>query len=77
MKYSTLVSEITIFLIKLYQRIFSPILGHWLKCRFYPSCSEYAVIAIKKYGVKKGIRKAYCRLIKCRPDNFDSCIDFP
>jgi putative membrane protein insertion efficiency factor len=65
------------FLIWLYQKIVSPILRHWLKCRFYPSCSEYASLAIKKHGFLKGIRKIYNRLLKCRPDNFDSCIDFP
>ncbi|KTD65986.1 membrane protein insertion efficiency factor YidD [Legionella spiritensis] len=36
-------------------------------CRFYPSCSQYALIAIKHYGVLKGFRLACCRLLRCHP----------
>jgi len=74
---NNLLSKLAIFCIRVYQKRFSQILGRRLKCRFYPSCSEYAALSIKKYGAIKGIAKAYHRLIKCRPDNFDSCIDLP
>ena len=41
-----------IVLIRLYQIVISPILGP--KCRFTPTCSQYALEAIKKYGIFKG-----------------------
>ncbi|MBX3296850.1 MAG: membrane protein insertion efficiency factor YidD [Acidobacteria bacterium] len=46
-------------------------------CRFYPSCSEYAVLALRRYGLIQALRKSYCRLRRCVPRNTDSCIDFP
>lgn len=67
-----------IFIIKAYQSIISPVLSRFeIQCRFYPSCSNYAILAIKKYGIAKGTRKTLDRLLRCRPDNPDSCIDFP
>lgn len=77
MKSRNLISEIIIFSIRLYQKILSPILRHWLQCRFYPTCSEYAILCIKKYGLKVGLERSYRRLVRCRPENLDSCIDFP
>jgi hypothetical protein len=68
---------IAIFLIKIYQKIISPILNHWIKCRFYPTCSEYAILAVDKYGTKKGILKSINRLKRCNKYNFESCIDYP
>lgn len=60
---------IFLFLIRIYQTIFSPIfvllLGH--SCRFTPTCSEYAYQAIDKYGVVKGLRLAIPRFLSCRP----------
>ncbi|NMD34208.1 MAG: membrane protein insertion efficiency factor YidD [Firmicutes bacterium] len=70
MKYSA------IFLIRFYQRFFSRWVGPG-QCRFYPTCSEYAALAIQKYGVVKGTAKAIERLSRCRPDNTESCIDWP
>jgi putative membrane protein insertion efficiency factor len=51
-------------LIKSYQmtRVFRPSC-----CRFYPSCSDYSVQAIKKHGVFKGLILTVGRLIKCHP----------
>ncbi|WP_207511477.1 membrane protein insertion efficiency factor YidD [Longitalea luteola] len=54
-----------IALIKLYQWIISPILGP--KCRFTPTCSQYAVIALKKHGVFKGLWLTVKRLCRCHP----------
>ena len=62
-------------LIKWYQKTLS--LDHsWLKvlkpygqCRFRPTCSEYAITAITKYGVVKGSAKALWRLLRCNPFN--------
>ncbi|HAW50104.1 TPA: membrane protein insertion efficiency factor YidD [bacterium] len=50
--------------IRFYQKTISPFLGR--NCRFYPSCSEYAYTAIKKYGAK-GILLAVKRLLSCHP----------
>jgi len=51
--------------IKGYQIFISPLLGR--RCRFYPSCSQYALIAIKRYGPLKGSILALKRIIKCHP----------
>jgi putative membrane protein insertion efficiency factor len=54
-----------ILLIKIYQKIVSPVLGP--QCRFTPTCSNYAVEALKKYGVFKGTWLAVKRISKCHP----------
>jgi hypothetical protein len=51
--------------IKLYQKFLSPLLGQ--RCRFYPSCSQYALSVIEKHGVLKGGVKALIRVLKCNP----------
>jgi putative membrane protein insertion efficiency factor len=54
-----------IILIKLYQWIISPWLGP--KCRYTPTCSQYAIEAIKKYGPIKGTWLAAKRIARCNP----------
>ena len=51
--------------IRIYQRLISP----WLprRCRFLPTCSEYAVEVIGKYGVLRGSWLALRRILKCHP----------
>ncbi len=67
-----------IFLLRMYQKIISPILYKLgVRCRFYPSCSSYAVLAIKDGGWIRGMSKTYNRLRRCNPYNLESCIDFP
>ncbi|MCE2823907.1 MAG: membrane protein insertion efficiency factor YidD [Sediminibacterium sp.] len=51
--------------IKFYQYVISPALGP--KCRFTPTCSHYAVDALKKYGLFKGMYLSIIRISKCRP----------
>lgn len=53
------------FLIRIYQRIISPILPN--ACRYTPTCSEYGVQAIKKYGAWKGGWMALKRISRCGP----------
>lgn len=53
-----------IYLLRGYQVI--PFIGHKM-CRFTPTCSEYMIEAIEKYGVTKGISLGLKRLKKCRP----------
>ncbi len=52
-------------LIRLYQWILSPWLGP--KCRFTPSCSQYAIEAFRKYGLFKGGWMAIRRILRCHP----------
>ncbi len=60
-----LIKIILIWLIKLYQRVISPILPK--SCRFYPTCSQYAIQAIEKYGVLTGVWMGIKRVMKCHP----------
>jgi uncharacterized protein len=60
-------------LIKLYQKTLSPDHG-WFKarypygfCRFYPTCSQYAIEALSKHGMIKGVYLAVKRIIRCNP----------
>ena len=54
-----------VILIRIYQKFLSPLKGQ--TCRFYPTCSEYSVQAIQKYGLSKGSWKAIKRILKCHP----------
>jgi putative membrane protein insertion efficiency factor len=54
-----------IYLIKLYQLIISPWLGP--SCRFTPTCSQYGIEALKKYGAFKGLWLTVKRIAKCNP----------
>ncbi|MBE5738872.1 MAG: membrane protein insertion efficiency factor YidD [Clostridiales bacterium] len=56
---------LAIFLIKIYQWCISPCLPKC--CAFYPTCSNYMLIAIKEWGVVKGVFLGIKRLVKCRP----------
>ena len=57
--------NVLIMLIKFYQNWISPLKPP--TCRFIPTCSNYAIIAIKKYGVVKGGFLTIKRLLKCNP----------
>jgi putative membrane protein insertion efficiency factor len=54
-----------IAVIRGYQRWISPLLG--ARCKYYPSCSEYAVQAIGRYGILRGSVLAAWRLLRCNP----------
>ncbi|MDB5231842.1 MAG: hypothetical protein JWN76_2647 [Chitinophagaceae bacterium] len=64
-----LLKQILVFpflvLIKFYQYVISPALGP--KCRFTPTCSQYAAESLKKYGLIKGGWLSLKRISKCRP----------
>jgi putative membrane protein insertion efficiency factor len=62
---NSLVSRIIILLITAYRTLISPILPQ--SCRFYPSCSLYAIQALKKHGFIKGVYLAVRRIIRCNP----------
>ncbi len=54
-----------IFAVRVYQRCISPLIGP--SCRFQPTCSEYMVEAIRKYGAVRGGCKGLWRIIRCNP----------
>jgi hypothetical protein len=56
-----------VFLLPLraYQRLVSPLLGN--RCKYYPSCSEYAVQSIERFGILRGLVLAGWRLLRCNP----------
>lgn len=51
--------------IKAYQRFISPVVGS--RCKYYPSCSEYAAGAIETFGILRGLALAGWRLLRCNP----------
>ena len=57
--------KIAILLIKLYQKTISPMLVP--SCRYYPTCSNYALQAIEKHGFFKGGFMATGRILRCHP----------
>lgn len=60
--------KITIYLIKLYKKRISPIISaRGYHCKYYPTCSEYAIQAFEKYGFFKGFFLTSKRLLKCNP----------
>jgi putative membrane protein insertion efficiency factor len=54
-------------LVRGYQLVLSPLLGP--RCRFYPSCSAYAVTALQRHGALRGSWLAIRRLLRCHPWN--------
>lgn len=62
-----------LFLIRFYRKHISPLSPP--KCRFVPTCSQYALEAVEKYGAWKGGFLALKRLLRCNPfykgDNYD------
>lgn len=60
--------KIILFLIKIYQKYISKIFSYLgIKCKYYPSCSEYTRQAISKYGCLKGSFLGAKRFLKCNP----------
>lgn len=54
-----------IFLINIYKKFISPMLPR--SCKFYPTCSSYAVEAVEKHGAVKGVFLAVWRILRCNP----------
>ena len=51
--------------VRLYQFFLSPIFGR--QCRFYPTCSEYFILAVVKYGAVFGGLRGVWRILRCHP----------
>lgn len=67
--------RLILFILKFYQKYLSG-LKRYPTCRYIPTCSEYAVLAIEKYGVVKGTFKAIYRVLRCNPFSKGG-VDFP
>jgi putative membrane protein insertion efficiency factor len=61
------VKRVAILLVRLYQRLVSPVLPQ--TCKFHPSCSQYAAEALQRYGLFRGAILAGWRLLRCNPWN--------
>ncbi|MBU2786101.1 MAG: membrane protein insertion efficiency factor YidD [Acidithiobacillus ferriphilus] len=59
------VRHVAVVVVRGYQYVISPILGH--HCRFYPTCSEYTCQAIERYGIAKGSWLGIKRISRCHP----------
>ena len=61
--------------IKFYKRFISPLFP--ARCRFYPSCSTYALTAVQRFGFVKGGILAAWRLLRCNPFNIGGVDNVP
>jgi uncharacterized protein len=52
-------------MVRVYQFLLSPIFGR--QCRFHPTCSNYYILAVRKYGVIVGSCKGFWRICRCNP----------
>jgi putative membrane protein insertion efficiency factor len=59
--------SLAIGVVRFYQRGISPLIGPC--CRFTPSCSQYMILAIEKYGVVCGVLRGLWRILRCNPFN--------
>lgn len=71
---SQFTKKMLIGIVRVYQTVLSPYLGG--NCRFYPSCSEYAILSIEKDGVLRGVLKSAWRLLRCNPFSKGG-VDYP
>ncbi|HOT23619.1 MAG TPA: membrane protein insertion efficiency factor YidD [Thermoleophilia bacterium] len=62
---SMAMNKVLVALIRVYQFAISPMLGQ--RCKYYPSCSNYAIEAVRVHGVIRGSGLAAWRLLRCNP----------
>ena len=60
-----ILAGLLLFLVAAYRVVIKPLLGGG--CRFTPSCSEYAVEALRRHGGVRGFRLSVARIVRCRP----------
>jgi putative membrane protein insertion efficiency factor len=65
--FSEMFGKILVMLVRIYQIFISPLTAP--SCRFYPTCSEYAITAVKRYGPFKGTYMGVRRILRCNPWN--------
>ncbi len=57
--------RVAVLPIRAYQLLLSPLVGQ--RCKYYPSCSEYAAQAVQRYGILRGLVLGGWRLLRCNP----------
>ena len=60
-------TRLAIGLVRLYQLLLSPLSG--ASCKYHPSCSRYAIDALRRYGFLRGSALAAWRLLRCHPSS--------
>ena len=60
-----ILSKALILIVRMYQVTLRPVMGG--HCRFQPTCSDYAIASINKYGALKGSVKSVYRIMRCNP----------
>ncbi|MFZ8834528.1 MAG: membrane protein insertion efficiency factor YidD [Candidatus Caldipriscus sp.] len=60
-----MITKFLILIIQAYRKYISPL--KLQSCRYYPTCSEYAMISLQKYGLFKGTLKSIWRILRCNP----------
>ena len=63
-----IIKFILIKIIKFYKLFISPYIGN--NCRYMPTCSEYSIDALKKFGLLKGLYMSFKRILSCHPIKF-------
>ena len=61
----TALRSIVVAPVRLYQRAISPAIPR--RCKYHPTCSEYAVTAVRQYGILRGLVLAVWRVLRCNP----------
>lgn len=69
------INNIFVFIIRIYQLVLSPYIKS--NCRFYPTCSEYAVLSFKKYNTIKAFSKIIVRIMSCHHFSKKNPVDMP
>lgn len=67
--------RLLIAVVRMYQLTLRPLVGH--HCRFFPTCSDYAITALQKHGGMHGLRLALFRLARCHPFSPGGCDPVP
>ncbi|RKY64340.1 MAG: membrane protein insertion efficiency factor YidD [Candidatus Latescibacterota bacterium] len=75
MRLSANIANLLIFLVHLYRKLLSPLKPP--SCRFHPTCSEYAILALRKYGPIRGLLRSLWRVLRCNPLYRGNFVDFP
>ena len=63
-----ILTKLLIKIIKCYKYLISPLLGH--SCRYLPTCSEYSIDALNKFGFLRGLFMSIRRILSCHPIKF-------
>ena len=68
-------TTVLIGILRVYQAVVSPLTGP--TCKYYPSCSQYAIIAIRTHGTLRGTGLALWRILRCNPWSLGGVDDVP